>query len=123
MRYAKAYAALAAAILGAIVPALYVGHLGFSGWVNVVILACGAIHVFNASNDLPGWEYAKLVAAVVSGAAVAVSSALSDGDVTRIEWIQVAIGALGAFAVYRLPNAHPRGRHEAPDFDDYPRPR
>lgn len=118
MAYAKSIVAVLAAVLAAVVPALIGGPLGFSGWVNVIILAAGAIHVYNTSNRIPGWEYAKLIAAVVSAAAVAVSSALSDHDVTRVEWIQVILAAFGAFAVYGTPNAQPRGRHERPDVDD-----
>ena len=119
MTHAKAIAAAAAAVLAAVVPALYTdGALGFAGWVNVVVLAAGAIHVFNAANT-PAWNYAKLIAAVVSAAAVVLTSALSDG-VSRGEWIQVAIAALGAFVVYRVPNSAAavpdhRGKHEAPD--------
>jgi hypothetical protein len=119
MAYAKSIAAVLTAILAAVIPALYTdGPLGWAGWVNVVILACGAVHVYNSAN-LPGsWDYAKLIAAVVSAAAVALSSALSDG-VTRGEWIQVAIAALGALVVWRVPNAAAEtaqgGRHEAPE--------
>lgn len=123
-QHAKAIAALAAAVLAAVVPALYSdAPLGFAGWVNVIILAGGAIHVFNSAN-LPYWEYGKLVAAVVTAGAVVLSSALSDAHVTRIEWIQVATATLGAFVVYRVPNAQKRGRHEAPEAvtDDPPRP-
>jgi hypothetical protein len=119
MAYAKAIAAAVAAVLAAVVPALYVdGPLGFAEWVNIVLLACGAIQIYNASN-LPHWEYAKMIAAVVTAAGVAVSSALSDGDVTRGEWVQIAVAMFGAFAVYRIPNtpvaATPAGKHEAPD--------
>jgi hypothetical protein len=122
VQYAKAIAAAVAAVLAAVVPALYVpGPLGFAEWVNIVLLACGAIQVYNSAN-LPSWKYGKLVAAAVSAAGVSLASALSDG-VTRAEWIQVAIAALGAFAVYQAPNAPTeveptqRGKHEAPDDD------
>lgn len=119
MQCSKAIAAAVAAVLAAVIPALYVpGPLGFAEWVNIVLLACGAIQIYNSAN-LPHWEYAKMIAAVVTAAGVAVSSALSDGDVTRGEWVQIAIALFGAFAVYRVPNAPvaagPAGRHEAPD--------
>jgi hypothetical protein len=117
--YAKAIAAAVAAVLAAVIPALYVpGPLGFAEWVNIILLACGAIQVLNSGN-LPHWEYAKMIAAVVSATGVVLSSALSDGDVTRGEWIQIAIAVINAFAVYRIPNAPvvagPAGKHEAPD--------
>lgn len=127
MPYAKAIAAALAAVLAAVVPAFYTGSpLGFSGWVNVVILAAGALQVYNAAN-LPaaGWRYGKLVAACVSAGAVVLSSALVDG-VTLGEWIQVATAVLGAFTVWRVPNAAAEpvapvvpierpGRHERTD--------
>ena len=117
-QHAKALTALAAAILAAIVPALYSdAPLGFAGWVNVIILAGGAIHVYNASNDIPYYQYAKLVAAVVTAGAVVLSSALSDSDVTRAEWIQVFTAALGAFTVYRVANTQKPGRHERVEDD------
>lgn len=117
MQYAKAYAAALAAVLAAIVPAFYGnGPIGLGAWVNVAILACGAIQVFNSAN-LIGWQFAKLVAAVVTAAGVAISSALSDGMVGRAEWIQIAIAALGAFVVYRAPNAQRPGRHERAETD------
>lgn len=124
MTYAKGLAAALAAVLAAVVPALYgTGPFTFGDWVNVILLACSAIQVFNASN-LYGWQYAKLIASVVSAVGVAVSSAISDGAVTRTEWVQIAIAALAAFAVYRIPNASKPGRHAAPDgvTDDNPSP-
>lgn len=115
MTYAKAYAAAFAAILGVVIPALYGdSQLTVGDWVNVILLACGAVQVFNASN-LYGWEYAKFIASVVSAAGVAVSSAISDDVVTRVEWIQIVTAALGAFAVYRIPNTPKPGRHAATD--------
>jgi hypothetical protein len=121
--YAKAIAAAVAAVLAAVIPALYVsGPLGFAEWVNIILLACGAIQVFNSSNLIPHWEYAKMIAAVVTAAGVAISSALSDGDVTRGEWVQIAVAMFGAFAVYRVSNAPvaaaPAGKHEAPEVAD-----
>lgn len=117
MQYAKSIAAAVAAILAAVVPAFYgSGPIGLGAWVNVVLLACGAVQIFNSKN-IAGWDYAKLVAAVVTAAGVAMASALSDADVSRAEWIQVAIAALGAFVVYRIPNTQPPGRHEAPKKD------
>lgn len=122
MSHAKAITAALVAVLAAVAPAFATAApLGFAGWVNVVVLAAGALHVYNASNDIPGWQYAKLIAALVSAGAVVLSSALSDGGVSTAEWIQVAVAALGAFAVYQVPNqAGPaggsaRGRHAAPD--------
>ena len=114
--HAKALAAVLAAILAAVVPAIAVtGPLTFTDWINVTVLAAGAIQIYNASNDLPGWPYAKLISAIVTATAVTVLSAWSDGTIDRSEWVQIAVAALGAFAVYRLPNATAAlstGRHQ-----------
>jgi hypothetical protein len=112
--HAKAIAAVLAAVLAAAVPAIAVdGPLTFTDWINVVILAAGAIHVYNAENT-PAWQYGKLIAAVISAAAV-VAIAIPAWPPTRAEWIQVFIAALGAFTVYRIPNAPAvtsTGRHQ-----------
>lgn len=114
MTYAKTLAAALAAVLAAVMPALYTDDgFGLTNWVNVVILACGAIQVFSAPN-VAGWDFAKLVASVVSAAAVVLSSALADG-VSAAEWIQICVAALGAFCVYRVPNKQLPGKHEKPE--------
>jgi len=61
--------------------------------------------------------YAKAVVALLTAAAIAAQTALSDGVVTASEWVSIAIAALGAIAVYTVPNtpsAPPEipGRHE-----------
>ena len=115
LRHGKAIAAVLAAVLAAVVPALAVdGPLGLVGWINVLVLAAGAVQVYNAAN-IPGWPYAKLGAAIVSAAAVALLSGLGDGVLDRTDWIQIFVATLGAFAVYRVPNGtartSQRGRH------------
>jgi hypothetical protein len=113
--HAKAIAAVLAAVLAAVVPAIAVdGPLNFAAWVNVVILAAGAVQVYNTTNTT-AWGYGKLISAVVTAAAVVVLSAWSDGSIDRVEWVQIATAALGAFVTYRLPNtatAVSTGRHQ-----------
>jgi hypothetical protein len=113
--HAKAIAAVLAAVLAAVVPAIAVdGPLSFTDWVNVVILAAGAIQIYSATNTTT-WPYAKLIAAVVTATAVVILSAWSDGSIDRVEWVQIATAALGAFVTYRIPNTSAvtsTGRHQ-----------
>ena len=56
--------------------------------------------------------YAKAVVAVLTAAALAAQSALTDGTISGQEWVTVLIAALGALAVYAVPNSPAVGRHE-----------
>lgn len=61
--------------------------------------------------------YAKAIIALLTAAAIAAQTALSDGVVTASEWVSIAIAALGALAVYAVPNTAPPppeipGKHE-----------
>lgn len=109
MSYVKFWTQLAATVLAALIPALAVGPLDAAGWVNVVILAAGAVTVANAGN-IPGWRYAKLIAAVVSAVAVVVAAALTDGGISTAEIVQMIVAGLGAAGVGALPNG-PREPH------------
>jgi phage tail protein X len=111
LQYAKTLVALVAAVLAAVLPALTNhagllpdGHLGASGVANIVVLAAGAIQVFNAPN-VPGWRWAKLIAAAAAAAGVVLISALTDADVGAAEWVQILVAGLGALGVAAVPNA------------------
>jgi len=91
------------AILAAVVPALAAGPMAFESWVNVVILGAGVIMVYNASNDIPGWNYAKLIASAVSAVAVLLVSSL-EGGISPAEWLQLGLAAAAALGVGALPN-------------------
>jgi hypothetical protein len=107
MTLLKAIVAALAAVLAAVLPGLIAGGpLGLVGWINVVLLAAGAIQVYNASNGVPGWPIAKAVAAIVTAAGVVAVSALSDSSITPGEWVQIATAALGAVAVFSVPNVY-----------------
>lgn len=103
MTVVKAILAAVAAVLAAVLPALTVAPLDFAGWVNVVILAAGAVMVYNASNDVPGWPYAKLIASIVSAVAVVLVSSLS-GGITTAEVVQMIVAGIGAVVVGVVPN-------------------
>lgn len=103
MTIAKAYVAALAAVLATVVPQLTGVPLGLAGWANVVALIAGAVQVYNAGN-IPGWRYAKTIAAVVSAVGVVAVSTLADGVVSTPDLIQMAVAAVGAFGVWLVPN-------------------
>jgi hypothetical protein len=91
--YAKALVQFIAAVLAAGIPALASPTgMGWSEWINFGILVAGAIQVYNAAN-LPGYNFAKTIAAGLSAALVLLTSALTDG-VSTSEWIQVGVAFL-----------------------------
>jgi intracellular sulfur oxidation DsrE/DsrF family protein len=101
----KAILQLVAAVLAAVLPGLVEdAPMNASAWVNVVILGAGAVMVYNAAN-LPGWNYAKLVASGVTAVGVVLVSALTDGGISGAEVIQMVIAGLGAVSVGVFPNA------------------
>lgn len=102
--YAKTLAALLAAVLAAVMPGLLDAPMGWPEWINVVVLAAGALHVANAEN-VPGWRYAKAIAAGVAAAGVAVIAGLSDGVFTTAEVVQVVLAVLGVAGVGAVRNA------------------
>lgn len=111
MTIVKAIVQLMMTMLAAVVPGLAAGPMTPTAWINVVILGAGAIMVYNASNDIPGWNYAKLIASAVSAVAVLLVSSL-EGGISPAEWIQLALAAAGAVGVGALPNGN-RPAHAA----------
>lgn len=106
MTVAKAVVQLVMTVLAAIVPALTAGPLDAAGWINVVVLGAGVFMVYNAAN-VPGWNYAKLIASAVSAVAVVLTSALSDG-ISTAEYIQMVLAAAAALGVGAIPNGAAR---------------
>lgn len=47
---------------------------------------------------------AKFIVAALATVAVALQSAITDGAITRAEWVAVGVAALGAVGVYLVPN-------------------
>lgn len=105
MSIAKTITQIVVAVLAAVLPSVVVGQsLGLSGWVNLIVLAAGAIQVFNASNAIPGWPIAKAIASGISAVGVVLISALSDSGVDSGEWVQIVTALAGVAAVYAVPN-------------------
>lgn len=91
--YAKSWVQLVAAVLAAALPALLSPTgLGPSEWINFGILLVGAVHVYNAAN-LPGYRYAKAVAAGAA-AALTLAVSLSTDGISTSEWIQLGCAFL-----------------------------
>jgi hypothetical protein len=113
---AKALIALLGSIIAAISPVLVEGDMSLTEWLNVGILAIGAVEVYNTPN-IPSWPAAKAVAAALTAMLVAYTSAITLG-VSAAEWVQIAIAGLSAIGVYFTPNQQPQkstGRHARPD--------
>jgi hypothetical protein len=102
MNYTKAFAAVVATILSAVVAALTGdGQIDAVEWVNVAILAVGSASVFAAPN-VPGAAFTKTVLAVLTAALTLLTSIVTDG-ITATEWMQLALAALAAMGVYAAP--------------------
>lgn len=106
MASAKAVAQAVGAVLVAVLPLLFMGPLGFSEIVNVIVVGVGAYVVWNTKN-YPNWRYGKLlasVAATLTTALVAIASNYSLGDVSPQQWLQLAISVITSIAVWWVPN-------------------
>lgn len=103
MNYKKAFAAVVATILSAVVAALTGdGRVDAVEWVNVAILAVGSASVFAAPN-VPGAAVTKSVLAVLTAVLTLLTSIVTAG-ITATEWMQLALAALAALGVYAVPN-------------------
>lgn len=109
MPIAKTLVAALMAVLAAILPGLTDGPMGLPEWLNVVVLAAGALQVYNAGN-VPGWRFAKLIAAAISAGVVILISAISDGVVSPAETIQITLAVAQAVGVWGVPNRGVRAR-------------
>jgi hypothetical protein len=103
MNYAKALAAVVATVLSGVIAALAGDAvIDLQEWVNVAILAAGALAVFTAPN-VPGARYTKSALAVITAVLTLAVNLIAGGlDVT--EWLQLGMAALGALGVYAVPN-------------------
>ncbi len=103
MNYLKFVAQVVAAGVAALVPALADGRVTPDEWINVGIIALGAVAVLGAGNLPAGvWHWAKVIVAAASAVLVALAS-LWTGGITAMEWVQLGLAALGALGVAVLP--------------------
>lgn len=106
MNAAKTVAQAVGAVLVAVLPLLFVGPLGFSEWVNVIVVGIGAFVVWNTKN-YPYWQYGKLlasVAATVTTGLVNIASHYVFGDTSTQQWVQLALAIVTTAAVYGVRN-------------------
>lgn len=104
---AKTIVQAVGAVAVAVLPLLFVGPLGFSEIVNVIVIGVGAFIVWNTKN-YPNWRYAKLLAsaaATLTTGLVAIASSYAFGDVSTQQWVQLALSVVTSFAVYYIPNS------------------
>lgn len=104
--YLKTIVHVLAAVLTAVLPLIFVDHaLTNSEWVNVAIVAVGAVGVYFGPN-LPGAAYTKGILAALTAALTVLQSAIT-GGVNHAELIQIVVAALGALGVLGVPNRPP----------------
>jgi hypothetical protein len=116
---AKGWTALVGAAAAATLPALMTGTpLDTRGWANVAILGLGAAAVYLASNEVPGWSYAKALVSLASTITTVFMSILP-GPITRTAVVQMVVAGLATLAAAGIPNRQPpddsAGRHRAAD--------
>lgn len=102
-QYAKFLAQVAATVMAAVATAL-VGdnHISTNEWVNVAILALGAVGVVGAGNLPAGiWAHTKAIVSAATAGLVLLQSVLT-GGVSTTEWFQVALAVLGALGVFAV---------------------
>ncbi len=103
--YAKFIVMAITATVAAVVPALADNVLDATELVNAGIVALGAIGVYIVPNLSTGVaQYFKFAIAFLTAAAVALVSALTDGGVSTVEWLQIGLAAFGAVGLYVIPN-------------------
>lgn len=106
MSTAKTIAQAVGAVLVAVLPLLFVGPLGFSEIVNVIVVAIGAFVVWNTKN-YPLWRYGKVLSSAaftLTTGLVAIASHYAFGDVSAQQWVQLIISVITTIAVFSIRN-------------------
>lgn len=102
-KYAKFIAIVVATVLSAVSAALFGDNvISPQEWVNVAILAVGALAVF-AGPNVPGAAYTKSILAALTAGLTVLASVLV-GGVGIAEIIQIVLAAAAAVGVYAVPN-------------------
>lgn len=109
MEYLKTAAAVLAAVLAGVLPALPafggLAELGVTGVANVVVLGAGALGVW-ATTNRPDARWLKVAVSAASVVGTLIISFYSDGVITNPEWVQLIVGFLGVLGVGGLRNAN-----------------
>lgn len=102
-RYLKFVVQVVIAAITAIVAAASDDIIDAPEWINVVIVALGAVAVLGAGNLPTGvWAYTKTIVAAATAGGVFLQSAIS-GGISTSEWLQLALAILGALGVAAVP--------------------
>jgi len=105
-KYAKFIAIVVATVISGATAALAGDSvISPTEWVNIAILAVGALGVFAAPN-VPGAAYTKSILAVLAAVLTVLASSII-GGISTTELLQIALAGLGALGVYAIPNADP----------------
>ena len=115
----KALLQVFGAAMTAILPLLTGAELSTTEWINVGVVAAGAITVYIAGNQTGTvWEYTKMFMSLVSAGGVVLISALTDDRlISNAEWFQVAVALITVAGVWKVPGpkaAETIGRHRRP---------
>lgn len=100
------------AIGGAFTVAIHDGSIDGHDWVNLAILAAGAIAVYFARNT-PSQPWSKTVVAVFTAGVTVLTSAWTDGTIGVDEWVQVAMALVAALNVGLVANVPPGPQPQA----------
>lgn len=104
LRYAKFTVQLVTAAAGAVVAAASDGVITPGEWINVVVVALGAVGVLSASNTARGpWRYTKGYLSGMSTIAALLASFLT-GGITLSEIWQLVVFTLGTVGVVSTRN-------------------
>lgn len=115
-QYLKFFMQVGATVLAAIIAALADDYVDFNEWLNVGVLALGAVAVLGAGNLPAGiWRYTKTGVSAATAVLVLWQS-LATAGMNTAEWLQLAAAALGALGVLAVPGpVVVPGRHAAPE--------
>jgi hypothetical protein len=98
-----------AELLGAVVMAFITAYQQVAGdgvtaseWVLVIIAVAGVINVWNAAN-ITGWDKAKVLVSAVFVVLNLLVGILTDGQITRDEWLLIAVQFLSTLGVAAAP--------------------
>lgn len=115
----KTVVQLLMAVVAAVSPLLTNGEpLGLVGWINVGVVAAGAVTVYIAANSDTGiWSVTKMFMSLISAVGVAMISLLADGSLSGNDWMQIGAAVIATIAVFEFPKGvelgGSSGRNEA----------
>jgi hypothetical protein len=106
-RYGKFWAAVVTTALTALVTALTDGHVSAEDWIIVAMAAGSALLVVVVPNYPQGSWVEKYLKSIVTGIMALLAFLVSSlaGGLTASEIIQSIVVVLGAYGVYKVPNA------------------